>query len=145
MRITNIDTFSAYCDRLITERIKWFFFNKDGKLELAAHQVKVIEEIKLKMNDVLLEILKEGGYEYLSENRTFNENAIVEELEQLIVNDILIGEGDRARLEEITSNNPNFQIIIQNEKITRKSNEGRAKNKNKIDTLLHEIFRRPIQ
>ena len=46
MRITNIDTLSAYLDRLVTENIKLYFFNKDGLIEKANHQKKIIEEIK---------------------------------------------------------------------------------------------------
>lgn len=144
MRITNIDTVSALLDRLCTERIKHFFFEKDGKIDLAEHQEKVIEEIKIKINDCFHEILWKEGYQYLSEKRTFDETQIVEELDQLIVNDIRIGEGDRARLEEIKKENPDYEHIIKNEKITRLSNEGRAKNKNKIDKLVYEVFRKPV-
>ena len=49
MRVTNIDTLSAYLDRLITERIKWYFFNKENKIVERAHQEIVIKEIKTKI------------------------------------------------------------------------------------------------
>ena len=75
-------------------------------------------------------------YDYLGEERTFNEDSIVEELEELVINDINIGEADRARLEETKSENPNLEKMIVNEKRLRKANEGRARNKNKIDKIL---------
>ena len=39
MRVTNVDSLSAYFDRLISEKIKWYFFDKDGKEE----ELKMIE------------------------------------------------------------------------------------------------------
>jgi hypothetical protein len=138
MKITNIDTLSALFDRLITERIKWFFFNKDNDQEKVNHQKVVVDEIKNKINNLLTESFESGHYDYLEEKRTFNEDSIVEELEELIINDINIGEADRARLEETKSKNPNLEKMIVNEKRLRKANEGRAGNKNKIDKILKD-------
>lgn len=138
MRITNIDTLSAYLDRLITENIKLYFFNKDNLTLKAAHQKVVIEEIKKKISELFLETFKKNSYNYIEEHRTFNESAIVEELEELIQNDINIGEADRARLEETTKDTPNLDRMIVNEKRLRKANEGRARNKNNIDKLLKD-------
>lgn len=139
MRVTNIDTLSALLDRLTTERIKWYFFKKDNNSEKILHQESVIKEVKEKISILFKEIFELGEYNYLGEQRTFNEDAIVEELEELIVNDINIGEADRARLEETTKENPNLERMIVNEKRLRKANEGRARNKNKIDKLLHNF------
>ena len=139
MRITNIDTLSALLDRLTTERIKWYFFKKDSNNEKMLHQESVIKEVKEKISILFKEVFELGEYTYLGEQRTFNEDAIVEELEELIVNDINIGEADRARLEETTKENPNLERMIVNEKRLRKANEGRARNKNKIDKLLHNL------
>ena len=136
MKITNIDTLSALFDRLITERIKWFFFYKDNNEEKVDHQKIVINEIKIKINNLLTESFESKKYDYLGEERTFNEDSIVEELEELVINDINIGEADRARLEETKSENPNLEKMIVNEKRLRKANEGRARNKNKIDKIL---------
>ena len=138
MKITNIDTLSALFDRLITERIKWFFFNKDNDQEKVNHQKVVVDEIKNKINNLLIESFESGRYDYLEEKRTFNEDSIVEELEELVINDINIGEADRARLEETKSKNPNLEKMIVNEKRLRKANEGRAGNKNKIDKILKD-------
>lgn len=139
MRVTNIDTLSAYLDRLITENIKLYFFNKDGLLDKVEHQNKVISEIKLKISELLTESVTNKSYEYMGEFRTFNESAIIEELEELIQNDINIGEADRARLEEAKKDTPNIERMTVNEKRLRKANEGRARNKNNIDSLLKKI------
>ena len=122
MRVTNIDTLSAYLDRLITENIKLYFFNKDNLTDKVAHQKIVIEEIKIKISELFLETIERNSYNYIEEHRTFNESAIVEELEELIQNDINIGEADRARLAETTKEIPNLDRMIVNEKRLRKTN-----------------------
>lgn len=140
MRITNIDTLSAYLDRLITENIKLYFFNKDGEQEKVTHQKEVIQEIRNKVVELLTESLESGKYIYKAEHRTFDEHSIVEQLEELIYNDINIGEADRARLEETKKENPNLERMIVNEKRLRKANEGRAANKNNIDSTFKRII-----
>ena len=140
MRVTNIDTLSAYLDRLITENIKLYFFNKDNLTDKVAHQKIVIEEIKIKISELFLETIERNSYNYIEEHRTFNESSIVEELEELIQNDINIGEADRARLAETTKEIPNLDRMIVNEKRLRKANEGRARNKNNIDKLFKSQF-----
>ena len=138
-RITNIDTLSAFFDRLITENIKLFFFKKENKQDNVQHQIKVISEIKERIYILIKECLLEQKYDYLSEERTFDEDSIVEELEQLIFNDINIGESDRARLEQVHSSEPSLEKFILNEKRLRKANEGRAKNKNNIDKIFKKM------
>tara|TARA_R110002020_G_scaffold86597_1_gene213869 strand:+ start:5655 stop:6050 length:396 start_codon:yes stop_codon:yes gene_type:complete len=123
MRVTNIDTLSALLDRLITENIKLFFFEKDKLDEKSKHQKIIISEIKLKLNELFLEVYKNSSYDYIDEKRTFTASNIVEEISNLVTNDIHIGESDRARL----------NIAMLEEKRLRKSNEGRSKNKNNID------------
>lgn len=142
MRITNIDTLSAYLDRLITERIKWYFFDKDGLDDKVKHQKEVITDIKTKISNLLFDCFENNGYNFRGEKRTFDENSIIEELEELIINDINIGEADRARLAEVQSDNPNLEVMVRNEKRLRKANEGRAKNKNKIDNELNKMFKK---
>lgn len=139
MRVTNIDTLSAYFDRLITENIKLYFFIKDNDSEKISHQQIVIQEIRAKITNLLIEVYASKKYDYLSERRTFNEAAIVESLEELIINDINIGEADRARLEETTKDVPNLDRMVVNEKRLRKANEGRSRNKNDIDNLFKQI------
>ena len=135
MYITNVDSLSALFDRLIAENIKLYFFTKENKTTDAEHQNRVIFEIKKKLSELLQDVSMSGEYNVLTEKRTFDENAIIEELSELITNDINIGEADRARLSEVESDSPNVERLIVNEKRLRKSNEGRAKNKNNIDII----------
>ena len=70
MRVSNIDTLSAYFDRLISERIKLYHFetkykDKDGM----EHQQKVVDEIKLKILDIFIECLENSKYDYVGENK----------------------------------------------------------------------------
>ena len=141
LRITNIDTLSAYFDRLITERIKWYFFTKDGDLKKAEHQENVIYGVLSKISDLLKEVYASGKYEYLAERRTFNLDEIVRQLDELTQNDIKIGEADRMRLKELTSENPTMEHFLEGEKLLRLSNEGRALNKNKIDENFKSHFK----
>lgn len=136
-----MDSLSALIDRLITERIKMFFFQKENKTSDIIHQREVITQLKIRIADLIGECFQEHGYEYIGERRTFDENAIVESIDELVSHDILIGEGDRNRLAEITSAAPDFQVILINEKITRKSNEGRARHKNFIDRAFQGLFK----
>ena len=140
MRLTNIDTLSNYFDRLITENIKLFFFRKDGDIKKAEHQEIVIAEIKVRISELIRESIDLKSYNYLGERRTFNESTIIEELEELIQNDINIGEADRARLEETTKDQPNLERMIVNEKRLRKANEGRSRNKNAIDEQFKKLI-----
>ena len=132
--ITNIDTLSALLDRLISENIKLYFFRKDGIDENIEHQEKVIFGIKEKLKTFFLEIyVNQFGYEYISEKRTYKPDDIVETLEELIHNDIMTGECDRANLKEATSDNPSLEHFTRNHKLIRKANENRAVSKNKLD------------
>ena len=131
MRITNIDTLSALIDRLITENIKLFFFEKDKLEEKALHQKDIINEIKTKLKDLFLEVYMKNSYDYIDEKRTFTSSNIIEEISELVTNDIHIGESDRARL----------NIAMLEEKRLRKSNEGRSKNKNNIDKNFQNLIK----
>ena len=102
MRLSNIDTLSAYFDRLITENIKLFFFKKEQDLQKIHHQEVAIDMIKEKISQLL---------------------------QDLVTNDVHIGESDRARL----------RIAQMEEKRLRKANEGRANNKNQIDILFKDM------
>lgn len=122
-RITNIDTLSALIDRLIAENIKRFFFKKDNKIDKVEQQDLIISSIKSKLTELFEEVYMNKEYNYMSENRTFTASSIVEDIEDLITDDLHIGESDRARL----------RIVMKEEKRLRKSNESRASKKNSID------------
>ena len=138
--ITNIDTISALLDRLVTENIKLYFFNKDNLIDKIDHQIIVIEEIKKKLTETLSSIIKENKYDYISEKRTYSEDDILESIEELIFSDITTGEGDRDNLKEATSDNPNLDKFVFNHKKIRKANERRASAKNKIDERFKDII-----
>lgn len=140
MRLTNIDTVSALFDRLITERIKWYFFSKDGDSIRTQHQLELIELIRNRIAALLHEIYETGKYQYLGERRTFNLDDIVGQLDALTVNDINIGEADRLRLKELTSPEPSLEKFLEGERLLRISNETRSINKNNIDNTLKQHF-----
>ena len=131
--ITNIDTLSALLDRLISENIKLHFFRKEDVVDDIEHQENLIEEIKYRITQLLLDVYNERQYKYISEKRTYKPEDIVETLEELIHNDITTGEGDRANLKEATSDNPSLEHFTRNHKLIRKANENRAAAKNKLD------------
>tara|TARA_R110000744_G_C19356834_1_gene560961 strand:+ start:1704 stop:2099 length:396 start_codon:yes stop_codon:yes gene_type:complete len=117
-RITNIDTLSALLDRLISENIKLYFFNKDGVVKDIDHQKQVIIEIKSRIKELLLDVYVNKKYDYISEKRTWKTpDLTIELIEQLIKSDIYLGETDRA----------------DNHKLMRSSNEVRAVSKNELD------------
>ena len=60
MRLSNIDTLSAYFDRLITENIKLFFFKKEQDLHKIHHQEVAIDMIKEKISQLLQEVYESG-------------------------------------------------------------------------------------
>lgn len=139
-RITNINTLSVLFDRLITERIKLYFFTKDNLIDNIKHQETVIESIKIEICDLFNEIYENNAYEYIEEKRTYKIDDVVESLETLIKSDILTGEGDRANLSEIDSDAPKIENFVKNHKLIRKANETRAVSKNKIDEQLKNVI-----
>ena len=84
-RVTNIDSFSALMDRLSTERIKEYNFkHKQNKLEEAEHQANVVDVILDKILLLFNEVNYYGGYDYVSEKRTFDENKLIKDVSQVL-------------------------------------------------------------
>ena len=137
MRITNVNTLSALLDRMIVENIKRFFFEKDNLIENVNHQELIISEIKKELEELFLT----QDYRYLSEKRTFAQELLVN-LDELVKNNCHIGESDRMRLDETKKDNPNVNTFIQQEKRLRTANEGRSRNKNKIDETFKELWKK---
>lgn len=135
MRITNIDTISALFDRLITERIKEYNFNKQGKAEEAKHQLGVIAEIRTKLEEVLEETYSTGKYEYVGEKRTFDEAKLLKDVETLITNDLDVGDAYYTK----TDGEPTLEKFMVNEARLRKANESRGRMKNSIDATFKNI------
>ena len=138
MRISNVNTLSALLDRLITENIKLYFFNKDGNDELVQHQILVTSEIKREIEELFSESLESCGYIYIQEKRTFVRELLVN-LDELVSNDVHIGESDRMRLIQLKSDKPSIDVLLVNEARLRTANEGRSLNKNNIDTEFKKI------
>ena len=87
IRVTNIDSFSALMDRLTTERIKRYnFLYKQNKKVEAAHQEIVIEAVLVKVKELFIQILNEGGYVFVGEKRTFDESKLIEDVSQILKN-----------------------------------------------------------
>ena len=135
MRVTNIDTISALFDRLITERIKEYNFNKQGKLAEAIHQQGVVAEIRIKLEELLTETYTTGKYEYVGEKRTFDEAKLLQDVETLIVNDLDVGDAYYTK----TEGEPTLEKFMVNEARLRKANESRGRMKNSIDATFKGI------
>ena len=78
-RLTNLNCFSAYMDRLITERIKHYNFEVENRGSEAAHQELLCTCIHSDIQHMLIEI-KSNGYFYIGEKRTFDEPELIEYL-----------------------------------------------------------------
>ncbi len=139
MYTTNIDTLSALLDRLISENIKLYFFHKD-KIEInIEHQEQVIEEIKNRIRDLMIDVYENKEYNYISEKRTYKADMTLASLEQLIKSDIYTGEGDRANLAELNKDEPDLNKFKKNHKVLRSANELRAVSKNELDSHFKDL------
>ena len=131
--ISNIDSISALLDRLITEKIKQYFFLIRKKNNEARKQSLIINKITSKLTETLKEIYIFKKYNFTGEIRTFDKNSnilkLVNNIENLIIMNLNIGIADNK-----------LNQIIKNVKLSRNSLEGRAKNKNNIDMLLKKII-----
>lgn len=131
MKITNINTLSALLDRLITEKIKQYFFLAEGDTRAAKTQGEISEAINKEIKDTLLEAVTNKSYNFISEQRTYKNKVsnLVDSISDLIVMNLNVGKADH-----------NLASIINNIKLSRLSLEKRAKLKNNIDNLLKEII-----
>jgi hypothetical protein len=142
MRITNIDTLSAF-DRLISERIKLYHFenrytDKEKEIE---HQKSVVKEIKNKIEDLFIECVTQNEYNYLEEKRSFGEKRI-KEVRQLInsADDLAIADLDvGAAYYDQKETNSTPDKYMKNELKLREANERRATTKNRIDATFKNI------
>lgn len=139
-RITNVDNLSALIDRLICERIKLFFFEKDNKVPEIVHQREIISQLKIRISDAFTQCLVEKKYDYIEERRTFNINDVIGELEKLTMHNIEIGQGDRTALsgaKESSADKMKLGIFS-----FRFHNESRAQSKTKMDSIFKKIFKK---
>lgn len=127
-------------DRLIVERIKWFMFIKAGDTEKTRAQEELIQGIRELIITGFVGMYKDKTYEYSPENRTFQINEFLRAAEDLVINNINIGDADRERLSEIQAGTPDVYKLIYNEILLRVNNERRSKNKNIIDDTLKNFI-----
>ena len=139
--ITNINTLSALFDRLITERIKAFFFNKNKNFLQQKKQALIIKEIKSQISDTILYSIKNKKYDYLPEQRTFKYNSkkLIQQLEELTIADLNIGVADNKISDSIKANQKDD--LLKNIKLSRLSLEKRAQLKNEIDKLFKRLIK----
>ena len=143
MRVTNVDTLSAYLDRLISERIKLYHFeSKYQDKEGVEHQRRVVDEIKSKIEDLIKGCFTSPyTYDYIDEKRTFGQERIdevkklIDNVEELTVNDLDVG----SAYYEQKEGNSSPQKYMDNELKLREANENRSNSKNKIDESFKKI------
>tara|TARA_B100000073_G_C23519675_1_gene487349 strand:- start:43 stop:483 length:441 start_codon:yes stop_codon:yes gene_type:complete len=143
MRVTNVDTLSAYLDRLISERIKLYHFeSKYQDKEGVEHQRRVVDEIKSKIEDLVKGCFTSPyTYDYIDEKRTFGQERIdevkklIDNVEELTVNDLDVG----SAYYEQKEGNSSPQKYMDNELKLREANENRSNSKNKIDESFKKI------
>ena len=131
MKITNINTVSALIDRLITERIKQYFFLSEGDVRAAKTQGEIAEAIVSEIKDTLSEAINNKKYEFVAEQRTYKKKIsnLVDSISDLTIMNLNVGRVDS-----------NLATIVNNIKLGRLSLEKRSKLKNNIDNLLKGII-----
>ena len=142
MRITNVDTLSAFIDRLISERIKLYHFETKYEDEKSVeHQRKVVEAIKDKIEVLFIQCMSSDEYDYIDEKRTFGQERIdevkklIDNIEELTVNDLDVG----TAYYEQKEGNSSPQKYMDNELKLREANEKRSTSKNQIDKSFKKI------
>jgi hypothetical protein len=131
MKITNINTLSALIDRLITEKIKQYFFLMEEDVIAANTQGEIADAINKEIQITLFEAIKNKNYNFNSEQRTYKKKVsnLVDSISDLTIMNLNVGKADH-----------NLVGIINNLKLSRLSLEKRSKLKNNIDNLLKEII-----
>jgi len=136
MRVTNIDTLSALLDRLITERIKEYNFEKAGNVEHANHQREVISNVLKKLSLLFKQVYMDNNYNYIGERRTFDEKKLIADVETLITNDLDVGDAYYTK----TNGEPTLEKFMTNELRLRSANESRGRMKNSIDSEFKNLI-----
>ena len=131
MKITNINTLSALIDRLITEKIKQYFFLTEDDVTAANTKGEIADAINKEIQITLFEAIKNKNYDFNSEQRTYKKKIsnLVDSISDLTIMNLNVGKADH-----------NLAGIINNLKLSRLSLEKRSKLKNNIDNLLKEII-----
>ena len=129
--ISNLNTVSALFDRLITEKIKQYFFYLSKENKKFKAQTQLINSLHNELQKTFTQIIKSKEYKFNKEKRTFDKDVqnFFYSVENLIVMNLNIGKSDN-----------NLSKILKNLKLSRASLERRAKIKNDIDDLVKKII-----
>ncbi len=154
MRVHNVDSLSAFIDRLIVERIKYSSFEDSARQsageagsetfiesEEMKHQIRTIDSIKEKLNDLFTEVYENRSYDYIGEQRT-TKGTLVDMIEELIVNNLDNRGSERYRIKTLENGQLDKDALLDALKTDlwlRLAVESRAHNKNSIDSNLKEL------
>jgi hypothetical protein len=134
-RICNVNSFSAILDRLIIENLKIIHFSDKGLIDSVTKQNEIITSLKHELN-IIFEEIYSGSYDSIKEQRTFNSNALFENLFRLCLNNYCIAKGDSLKIEESKKSIINVQNLIGYINFVRDNLEERAKSKNTLENIL---------
>ena len=129
--ISNLNTVSSLFDRLITEKIKQYFFYLSKEKKKFKIQTQLINSLHNELQQTFKQIIKSKQYKFNKEKRTFDKDMknFFYSVENLIVMNLNVGKSDN-----------NLSKILKNLKLSRASLERRAKIKNDIDDLVKKII-----
>jgi hypothetical protein len=133
--VSNLNSVSALFDRLITEKIKLYFFEQmkfsDSVVHSIERQKKTIATIHMALHYTFTNIFNDKKYNVLLEKRTFNNNLknLTLNVEQLVEMNLNVGTADNA-----------IAKILEQLSLSRSSLEKRSNNKNAIDESIVELL-----
>jgi hypothetical protein len=133
--VSNLNSVSALFDRLITEKIKLYFFEQmkfsDSVVHSIERQKKTISTIHMALHYTFTNIFNDKKYNVLLEKRTFNNNLknLTLNVEQLVEMNLNVGTADNA-----------IAKILEQLSLSRSSLEKRSNNKNAIDESIVELL-----
>ncbi len=131
MRVSNLDSISNCLDRLITERVKLVFFQRERLTEAVTHQRRMIATLRRKLTELLSEAVR-GRYRCLRERRTFRPEDVegfIDQIETLLAEDLTVGDADRAKLR-----------LAQEVLRCRQANEARSRAKNALEEAVGRLL-----
>jgi len=139
MRITNINTFSALFDRLVSERIKYNVFEMSNKTEEMKHQQEIINHINQEILKFFDELFKKERYDYLEELRS-TKVELLDSMEQVIRGDLEIVNAETRRKQYITDKQLDLMTTLKNDLWLRTACEYRVRGKNKLDRTIKKLI-----
>lgn len=135
-RIPNLDTVSAFVDRLVVEHIKRFEFARRGDEKAVALQDELIVGIRARLSDTLVDCLEHACHAAFPEVRDFLSSSILPSLEGLIASNALLGLVEHEKLAEAVSGSPDVEALTALVVVARIANERRAMFRNSLDIAI---------